>query len=375
MTGGGSGGHVYPLIAVAEEIRKAVEAAHQKLEISYFGPDETYAKAFTELGITEVHIAGPKLRRYFSLQNFLDVPKFFVALAQSWWKLFWLMPDVVFSKGGPGALPVILSAWFYRIPIIIHESDSLPGLTNALSSIFASRIAVSFSGTATLFSPGKVVTTGNPIRGLIVNAPAVAPDVAKRELGFESGRPLMLVLGGSQGSKHINEFITLNLAQLLSRVQILHQTGMDHFLEIQKLTRTALITGEGSAEQNRYKPVPYLEKEFPMALTAADIVVGRSGSGAIFEIAAFGKPAVLIPHRGGNGHQRENAYAFAKNGAAIVIEESNLLPGIFLNQIDEILNDTTVRETMSRASRSFAKPQAAQLVAEEILKLIIGSEQ
>jgi UDP-N-acetylglucosamine--N-acetylmuramyl-(pentapeptide) pyrophosphoryl-undecaprenol N-acetylglucosamine transferase len=368
LTGGGSGGHVYPLLAVAEELKQRAAQSGADLELYYCGPDDTYAAAFVEAGVTRISIAGPKLRRYFSVQNFLDGPKFFIALAQAWWKLFWLMPDVVFSKGGPGSLPVVLLAWFYRIPIIIHESDAVPGLNNIVSSRLANRIGISFESARAYFNPRLTAFTGNPIRRFLLGA-HLDEAVAKRELGFAEDKPLILVLGGSQGSQRINEFILVNLKELTQNVQILHQTGLLNYREVQTLSRAVLL--ETAPEQvNRYRAVPLFEKDLAVALAGADVVVARAGSGTISEIAVSGKPAILLPlPEAANDHQRKNAYEFSKTGGAIVIEESNLQYGIFMGQLNTLLKDEGKLQAMGAASLKFAKPNAAAELAGEVLGL------
>ncbi|MEK7174395.1 MAG: UDP-N-acetylglucosamine--N-acetylmuramyl-(pentapeptide) pyrophosphoryl-undecaprenol N-acetylglucosamine transferase [Patescibacteria group bacterium] len=370
LAGGGSGGHVYPLLAVAEEVKAFAAERSFALDLRYFGPDDEYATVLAEKDIRIVGTPAPKMRRYFALRNFLDIPLFFVALVKAWWSLFWFMPDAVFSKGGPGAIAVVVAAWFYRIPIMIHESDAMPGLTNLVSSRFASRIVISFEAAAKYFNPAITRLTGNPVRHELLEG-RLPPETAKKELGFVDTEPLVLVLNGSQGSQRINEFLEINLPTLVKEVQILHQTGKANFLETKRLTQAALIDSDSINEERRYKPVPYLGKDLPTALSAADVVVGRSGSGMIFELASFGKPAILIPlAESANNHQRTNAYEFAKTGAAVVIEESNLLPGIFISQLKTILTDQATLQKMNAAASAFSRPKAAKEIAEEVFRMI-----
>jgi UDP-N-acetylglucosamine--N-acetylmuramyl-(pentapeptide) pyrophosphoryl-undecaprenol N-acetylglucosamine transferase len=368
LAGGGSGGHIYPLLAVADEIaRKSVEMQFT-CEMTYLGPRDSYAPLFESRGIVIDSIAVGKLRRYFSIENFLDAPKFLIGFIQALWKLYRIMPDAIFSKGGTGALPVVVAGWFYRIPVAIHESDAVPGLTNAVSARFARKIFVSFPDAAERFDARKVVVTGTPIREeLLTNRPK--PELAKESLGFSSSHPLMLILGGSQGSMRINNFIVTNLPEIMKMTQVLHQTGIANFLEVQKLAHAALI--DQPADGNRYVPINYFTDKMETAYAAADIVVCRGGAG-IFEIASFGKPAILIPiAESANDHQRANAYAFAEAGAGVVIEESNLLPGIFLNQLKSILTDDNRRAKMADASAKFFVPDAAKKIADEILKFAV----
>lgn len=370
LTGGGSGGHIYPLLAVVQKLKKIAIEKSLDLEFYYIGPIDEFSSILISADVKMLSIAAGKIRRYFSFKNFLDIPKFFISLIQSFAKVYIIMPDVIFSKGGTGALPVVLAGWFYRIPIIIHESDAIPGLTNLLSAYCAKRIAVSFEAALKYFDPQKSAWIGNPIReDLLSDIPS--QESAKEELGFNPKEPLILIIGSSQGSKRINEFIVENLVELITQAQILHQTGRANFLETEKLARAALIDTPLADEiQHRYQAVPYLEENLKTALAAADLIVSRASSGAINEISAFGKPAILIPLSESAGdHQRKNAYEFAKTGGAIVIEEENLLPKIFLSQIERILKNPEVLEKMKVASASFFRNGAAEIIAQEIINL------
>jgi len=364
LTGGGSGGHIYPLIAVSEELQTLAVSLKTGVEIRYFGNPGEYSELFEASGISMSKIASGKLRRYFSLLNFLDSFKFLYAFFQAWIKLFFYMPDVIFSKGGSGALPVIIAGRFYRIPVIIHESDSIPGRTNFISARFASRIAVSFAEAAEYFKERgfhNIALTGNPVRPSLLRSRQMSQNDAKYSLGFDSSNPLIFVIGGSQGAHHINDFIVNNLRFITEKYQILHQTGIRHYSEVIERTKTA-----GAA----YKAVPYID-DMAQAFSASDIVVSRAGAGSIFEIAAFGKPAILVPLPANvvGEHQIRNAYAFADTGAAIVVEEENLLNNIFLAEAAKIIGDPNKKKAMSEASKKFYKPNASRIIAEEILKL------
>ena len=369
LTGGGSGGHVYPLLAVAEALQKSAVEKGLFVEIRYFGPKDNYAGVLESIGVTISRISAGKIRRYFSLLNLLDIPKFFIGFFQAFFKLFFFMPDAVFSKGGVAAFPVVFVAWFYRIPVIIHESDAQPGLNNLISAPFAKRIAVSFERATQYFKASKTACVGNPIRKfLLTERPTM--EQAKEELGFNSSQSLLLVLGGSQGSQRINEMVVFVLKDLMEVTQILHQTGAKNFKEIQKLSQAVLIGVPAATElKNRYQVAAYFEQDIKAAFAAADLIVARAGSN-ILEIAAFSKPSILIPLGGAaSDHQRINAYEFSEAGAALVIEEANLLPGIFLQQIRETLKNPELLKKMGLAAGKLFKPQAAEVLAEEILRL------
>ena len=370
LTGGGTGGHIYPLIAVVEKLERIAIEKKVYMEIRYFGPSDMFRPALEDAGVKISPVLAGKVRRYFSFLNLIDVPKIAIGFVQALFKMYWFMPDVLFSKGGSGAFPVVLAAWFYRIPIIIHDSDAQPGLNNLFSARFAKRIAVSFERALDYFEPKKTACVGNPVRSLLLSdKPNQA--LAKGKLGFDSEKPLVLFWGGSQGAKRLNDLVIADLKNLIKETQILHQTGIANFSEVQNLSKSAAPEIFSNKEKISYLPVPYLEPaELKLALAAADLVVARAGSN-IFEIAAFSKPAILIPlAESANDHQRVNAYEFAKTGAAKVIEEANLLPGIFLSEIRDTLKNKELLGRMSLASGNFFKPQAAEVLAEEILRFV-----
>lgn len=372
LTGGGSGGHVYPLLAVAEAVQKKCDDLHAAVEFDYLGPKDAYSALLTGRGVKMHAISSGKMRRYMSAQNFLDAPKFVVGFFQALFSLYAIMPDVVFSKGGTGALPVVAAAWFYRIPIAIHDSDAQPGLTNIHSGRFATRVFVSFERAAAFFASKKVMVTGAPLRTELMGE-RVSKEAAKEIVGFDKAQPLVLVLGGSQGATRLNEFVVVNLAQFIAQTSVLHQTGVANIDEVKKLSAAALANAPATA--HRYVAVGYFGgapgsgDDMATALTAADVVVSRSGS-AVCELAAFGLPAILVPlAESANDHQRVDAYEFAKNGAGVVIEEANLLPGIFFSQLKQILEDADLRAKMSAASSAFFIPGAADKIADELMRM------
>ncbi len=368
VAGGGSGGHVYPTIAVIEALKKRCAELGAPLEIIRVGPRDGYEPLFADCGVALSPIVAGKVRRYLSLANFVDIPKFFIGFLHALFKLYLLMPDVIFSKGGTGALPVVVAGWFYRIPIAIHESDAKPGLTNLFSARFARRVFVSFTSATEYFNPQKTQVVGTPIREELL-AGRVAKEVAKETLGFDPKSPLTLILGGSQGSQRINQFILEGLVALVKETQVLHQTGVANLPEVEQLSRAALID---ESFKNRYKAMGYFGKDLSLALAAADLVVARAGSNTIAEVASFGVPMILIPlSDAANDHQKLNAYEFAKNGGAVVIEEANLFEGIFLGQLRAILGNEELRAKMSAAASQFFLPDAAGKIAEELLQLAI----
>lgn len=365
LTGGGSGGHIYPLLAVSDAI---AEMSGVEAQISYVGPKHVLNREFIDREIRVFHIVSSKWRRYASIKNLFDIPKFFVSAIQALYMLFKIMPDVVFSKGGPGALPVVIAARFYFIPVIIHESDAVPGLTNRISSYFAKRIAVSFRESVDYFPKGKVALVGNPVRSELLRQ-NIKKHEAMEQLRFDPNVPLLAVFGGSQGAAQLNDFIFDAAGTLVKDVQILHQVGEKNIEDARRIAYT-LMKELGKSAEGRYRAVGYLNiADVGRVLAASDIVVSRAGAGAVFEISLFGKPSILVPlDSSANGHQKVNAYSYAKTGAAIVVETENLKPHIVSLKMNEILRNKELYTSMERAALKFAARDAANVIADEIVR-------
>ncbi len=375
FAGGGTGGHIYPIVAVSEDIWRFKTG--KNFDMRYFGAPGNYKSFLEDKGIKVSRIFSAKFRRYFDIQNFFDIFFFLpLSIIQAFWKVFWFMPDILFSKGGPGALPVVLACRFYRIPVIIHDSDSIMGLANRLSCFFAQRIAVSFnSAMEDLIKKNpklqnKTALIGNPVRHSLFEAFS-DNEAAKNLFSFDSEKPIILIIGGSQGAVKINNFMVENSFELVKKFQILHQTGIKNF-QSAKEELDIILKNASPEEKKNYKLVPYFEKDMAEAYSAADLVVSRASSGSIFEIAAFGKPSILIPlpEEVVGIHQSKNAYEYAKTGAAIMIEEPNLKQNLFMAQLGKIFSSPENLKSMSVAAKQFSKPNAGKMIAEEILRII-----
>ena len=366
FTGGGSGGHFYPIIAVAQELRLLLESGDVKDVEFFFMSDDPYDQGLLdENNITFVQNKTGKLRVYFSLQNFLDIFSTFFGIIRAFFKLYRLYPDVVFSKGAYPSFPVTIAARLLRIPVIIHESDSVPGRANKMAASYAKKIAISFPGAADFFPPDKVALTGNPIRKELFS-PIV--DGAREAFGLEDGIPTIFIIGGSQGAQRINDMLISAGSDLINSYQIIHQIGENN---INTFKATMDIIIEKHEHKDRYKMLPYLSlDQMRMVAGVADMVVSRGGS-TIFEIAAWGKPSVIIPISKTNGdHQRKNAYAYARAGACEVIEENNLTAKLFVDEIGRIFADTELMVSMSSSARAFSKDDAAFKISREIISIL-----
>lgn len=373
MVGGGTGGHFYPLIAVAEALRAEVPNAAE-LSLGYVGPDPFDKAELDRLGITFVSCPAGKVRRYISVLNFIDIFKTLFGFAVAFIKLLLAYPDVILSKGGYTAVPILFAARVLRIPVVIHESDAKMGRANALAVSYATYIAVSYPQLLDTLPKEKTARTGIPMRASL-RAPAADQAQAYQAFGItDMQTPVILVLGGSLGAENVNLLMMDALNLLLPSYTIIHQTGKTHAETIQDMASELV---RDPALTPRYIMRPYLSaEEMHQALSIASVVISRAGSGAISEIALHGKPSILIPIPEEVSHdQRTNAYAYADTGAAYVLEEANMHEHILASMLDEIMNNATTYITMSDAAHAFAQPDAAQKVAHALVSIARGHER
>ncbi|OGG92770.1 hypothetical protein A2609_03160 [Candidatus Kaiserbacteria bacterium RIFOXYD1_FULL_47_14] len=374
FTGGGTGGHFYPIIAIAEALSDLVREEHLLApKLYYLAPNPFDEKALFENGIAYVAIPAGKMRRYFSLQNVTDAFVTFAGIIRAVIVLFRLYPDVIVSKGGYASVPTVLAARLLRIPIIIHESDAKPGRANLFAAKFATKIAISFESAAEYFPKkvrNKIARTGMPIRKALTR---IEKEGAQQYLELEKDVPTVLILGGSQGSMRINEAILSSLPTLVSFANIIHQTGEANFKNVESVAQVVLAK---NPHANRYHPLNYLsEMALQRAAGVTSVVVSRAGSGTIAEIGLWKKPSILIPIPESISHdQRTNAYAYSKTGAAIVIEEKNLTPNLLASEVRHITGDTELAKRMGAAAEGFTDPDAARILAREVLALALAHE-
>lgn len=364
FTGGGTGGHFYPIIAVAEEINKMVDAQKIANVRMYYFSDAPYdEQALFENQITFKQITAGKLRVYFSLRNFIDMFKTAYGAIQALIAVFQLYPDVVFAKGAYASFPTLLAARILGIPVIIHESDAAPGRVTSWAGKFAKYVATSYKESFEFFPKGTTAHVGQPIRSELAH-PAQG---GIEYLELESGVPVVFVLGGSLGAQIINEALLSVLPELVKKYQVVHQTGNMLFDDVRKRSELILKDNEFRA---RYKPFPFLNQlAMRMAAGVASVVVSRAG-GTIFEIASWSVPSIIIPITvSNNDHQRKNAFAYARAGACEVIEERNLTAHILISEIDRITSDLILHDKMSAAAHAFFQPDAAKKIAEKVLEI------
>lgn len=371
LTGGGTGGHTFPLIAVSRELKNQFSSTppapktQQGLELIFIGPGK-YAKNYilTE-GIAFKNLLAGKWRRYVTpldiLRNFLDLFKTLLGFLQAYWYFLLYMPDAVFSKGGYGSFAVVIVAWVFRIPVILHESDSVPGFVNKFLSKFSKKIIVSFPTEYPQFPKNKTVLAGNPVRNL------AAVDIAQARATFQitTNKPVIFIYGGSQGAAQINALVLAILKQLTANYEIIHQTGDQNYQKIIEHIETTPDFNQAS-----YHPIAFLqEPQVEAAYTLSSLVVARAGSGNIFEMALYGKPSILIPlETSAAGHQQKNADIYEAAGACLNLSPQNLTPNMLLAQIDILLSNAEQLAVMSENAKKFAKPNAAKEIAQIILQ-------
>ena len=372
FTGGGTGGHFYPIIAIAQKINQIIDNENILGVKLYYISDSPYDKEMLfENELLYEEISTGKMRTYFSFRNFLDIFKIFWGVLNAIFKLFSIYPDVVFGKGGYASFPTIFAARILRIPVLIHESDSTPGRVNKWAGHFAKKIAVSFTEAADYFPKKRVAWTGQPIRTEIEN-PAPRKE-ALEYFKLEESVPVILVLGGSQGAELINNTILDALPRLVNNYQIIHQTGVRNFKMV--LDRAEVVLTDNQYKL-RYLATPFLNSlAMKMAAGAATIVISRAGS-MLFEIASWGVPSILIPITNTNlDHQKKNAFNYARVGACSVVEEMNMTGNILSSEIERIIGDKEICENMSKNAKAFNKPDASMKIAHALVDIAISHEK
>lgn len=367
LLGGGSGGHVFPLVVVAKALRGQAAQSGLNLELMAIGEGKFMAQAAADNDLPYKAITTGKFRRYFSLLTILDIFKLPVGFFQSLWYIFWFMPDVVFAKGGYASIPGALVAKLYFIPLFVHESDSIPGLANRILGGWAKKVFISFPSSEKYFKSGKTILTGNPVRQ---NLLGVDREAALQKFGLNPERKTILVIGGSQGAQKINQIILEAIVLLTKDFQVIHQCGESQYQAVRIEVDKFIKEGEGEyAESLRtnYNLYPFFsEEDMALAYAASDIIISRAGAGSLFEIAMLGKPAIIIPITNStSGHQVANALEFAKYGG-VVVKEENLTPHIIISQINSLLEPDKYN-SISQKLKTFATPDAAEKIASVLM--------
>lgn len=320
MTGGGTAGHVTPNIALFPILKE------HGYEIFYIGSYNGIEKnLIEEQGIPYYGIASGKLRRYFDLKNISDPFRVIKGYFQAGSLLRKLKPDLVFSKGGFVSVPVVMAASGRKIPTIIHESDMTPGLANRLAIPRATKVCCNFPETQQYLPEGKSVLTGSPIRSELLSGDAL---IGKRLCSFTDDKPVLMVIGGSTGSRNVNQAVRGCLDTLLETYQVVHLCG-------QGMLDESLVGKSG------YIQFEYVKDDLKHLFAAADLVISRAGANAICELLALKKPSILIPlsAQASRGDQILNAKSFEKLGYSYLLEEENLSSESLLNAVSHVTDN------------------------------------
>lgn len=373
FTGGGTGGHIYPGLAVADSLRQKFLEAGKDVRIIWIGSLKKMDKEIVLKSRDKndrpsadkfYGIPSGKLRRYFSLHNFFDLFKIFFGFVCALFVLLKSRPAFLFSKGGFVSVPPCLAARLLGIKVYTHECDFTPGLATRINSRFASKVLLSYEETRDFFATGhssKFVVTGNPVRPVFYSADK------KKGLAFlnvspagKKAKPLLLVMGGSLGAAQINELVWKNLSWLCQRFIVVHQTGQ----------KNAVLLPEDLTpeEKENYHPYAFIYSEMPDVIAAADIVLSRAGANSIWECAVLEKPMVLVPLEGAGtrGDQVDNAEYFERRGAALVLTKSAMTEASLQNALSSMSSE----QKRKKFSEACAAMTLGEKPAEKIAAIL-----
>jgi UDP-N-acetylglucosamine--N-acetylmuramyl-(pentapeptide) pyrophosphoryl-undecaprenol N-acetylglucosamine transferase len=355
FTGGGTAGHVFPGLTVIRSVQQ-----HWSGDIVWIGSVSGMERRIvTAAGVRYIGIPSGKLRRYFSIRNCIDIVKISAGCIAAWFLLRRLKAVAVFSKGGYVTVPVILAARLQKLYAATHESDFDPGLATKINARSVSHIFISFPQTKQFFSQNlrrKVLVSGNPVRKEIIEGRA---ERANKMFAVPPGKPLLFIMGGSQGARQINRLIEEIIEELTKRYIIIHQMGhLDY-------TPSRLPC---------YRTFDFIGDELPDILARADLIISRAGANSLWEYGVLKKPAVLIPLSGpaSRGDQVRNAEAFSSRGAAVVLTGNEVNAASLLETVVTLMEDERRRVRMGEAAEGLCNRNAGEIIAETLLSNIRG---
>lgn len=344
LTGGGTLGHVTPHLSLIPHLLQA------GYEIHYIGTEKGMEaeKIRSVPGVTYHAVQSGKLRRYFSWQNFIDPFKVIAGAFQSARLMGKIKPDVVFSKGGFVAVPVVFGAWLHRVPVVCHESDLTPGLANRLCAPFARKIATTFPECAQALGP-KAEMTGTPLRPELFRGSRAR---GLSLLGFDGSKPILLMMGGSSGAQAVNKALREALPRLTDKFDVAHICGKGNL-------------DEALQGMSGYRQLEFLDAELPDALACADLVLSRAGSNALCEFQALCKPMLLVPYPKGasRGDQILNAQSLQKRGLARVLLQEDMTTDTLVKALEKTWAD---REQLTAALHAAPPADGTERVLEMI---------
>lgn len=358
LAGESTAGNLAPLIYVYETLKKkSLEGnAHESVEFKLISTESDMLRTFVQNTDIEFSVLNPgqenrKSSPFIAIKNFTRIM----------FSVFRYMPDVIFLKGGYVSLPVAIAGRIFMIPVIMHESDIVPTKLDMHIARFAKRIAISFDQTAEYYPADKVFFSGNPVDASVVMADY---EESKKKLSIEGDKPVIFIMGGSQGAHEINNLVIEVLPQLLEKYEIIHQCGLNDYETIQAAVQKLSVPF-----LEDYHLFPFMKQSLSNAYAVADLVVSRAGASTVAEIMTVGKPSILIPlSDSGSDNQDQNAFFFSEAGAAVLLNEKNLKPHLFLDSVRNVFKDRIKMMEMMRQARQLAHPEAADVVADEIIR-------
>ncbi len=343
LTGGGTAGHITPNIALLPELEKKSD------DILYVcSKVEMEQNIVSNAGLRYYTISSGKLRRYFSFKNFVDPFKILRGYFQSRKIIKKERPDIVFSKGGFVSVPVVYAAAHKKVPVVIHESDYTPGLANRLCVKKASKICVSFEAATKHLPSSKCVLTGSPVREELSSGDRTK---GLSFLGFTQEKPILLIMGGSQGAQAINEAVRAALDELMTIFQIVHIAGAGKV--------------DTSFDRKGYVQFEYVSEELADVFAATDMMITRAGANAIFELLYLCIPALLIPLplEASRGDQILNAKYFVKKGYSLMLEQAKLTDKSLICALNELSEkSTTLKTNMKNSGMSNGTKNVANVI-------------
>ena len=368
ITGGGTGGHVAPAVAVIAALRARAAAEGWPLRLLYLGSREgVERRRMAELEVTYGVVETGKLRRYFSWRTPLDLLRIPLGVGQAFAQVARFRPAVIFSTGGYVCVPPVVAGWLLRVPVLTHEQTVRSGLANRIAARFARRVAISFPESARDFPAAKTVLTGNPVRPDVLGGD---PARALAHWRLDPELPVIYVTGGAQGAHAVNEAVFAALPALLDAVQVVHQTGEGPDGSRADLAQAERLAVATPLAQARYRPLAFVGVELADLLALAALVVGRAGAGTLNELAAVGRPAVLIPLPGTSAdEQTANARRMEAAGAAIVLLQDKLTPERLADTVLRLTGMPGILTDMGTKARTLARPEAAAALVVELLRL------
>lgn len=360
LSGGGTGGHVYPAIAIANKIKEE----NPEAEIIFVGTEKGIeSEIVPKYGYELKTVTVQGFKRKIDFDNVKRVFKLFKGLEQSRKIVKKFKPDVVIGTGGYVSGPVLFNSAMNKVPTIVHEQNSFPGVTNKILSKMVTKVLTSFEDSHVRFpeeSRNKLVLTGNPVRKEILVS---KKNISRRKLGIQEDKKMILCYGGSGGSRKINDSMKLVIRNLVNEdVAFIYATGKNFY--------ESFMNDIANLELKPYqKVVPYLE-DMATALAACDVVIGSAGAISLAEITALGKPSIIIPKAyTAENHQEYNAKSVESKGAGIAILEKNLTPERLNETVFKLLGDRELLIDMANASKEIGKPEAIDIIYKEVMEV------